>query len=45
MNCGECDYCNKKLYCERLGIYVRENSPICEYFIGGTDGNSQSKSA
>lgn len=40
MTCGECSYCNEKGYCERLSIYVRENSPICSYFIGGSDGDS-----
>lgn len=32
-SCGECDYCNEKMYCERLLGYMRYDSPICEYFI------------
>lgn len=41
MFCKDCEYCNEKLYCERLLGYMREDSPICEYFIRSKD-NGQS---
>lgn len=32
-NCGNCDYLNDELYCERLGVECRINSPICEFYV------------
>ena len=31
--CFKCEYCKDDLYCERLGIHVRVNSPICEFYV------------
>ena len=41
--CMKCAFYNNRNYCERLGVRVRHNEAICEYYIkyrGNRDGES-----